>query len=238
MLKTKRERSDTVNKKYMMSEHNAMKNKGNKCYNGNDEPFCVFASKSIAGAVRNYNEDRIAYEVNMKYVKQSNNNVKYAHYFAIFDGHGGSKCADFLKSNFLYTLQKNKSFPSKPAKALIETVAEIEKAFYAKHKPLNLLDAAELSGSCAIVLLLINNTCYCANIGDSRAIYVAKRNKRLYQVNMEHKPNEPSEKERIYKAGGEIYQNKYANVSSSSSASTTCVPWRVVPGKLSVSVVI
>ena len=41
------------------------------CYNDNDneQPFCVFATKSIAGAVRNYNEDRIAYEVNMKYIK-------------------------------------------------------------------------------------------------------------------------------------------------------------------------
>lgn len=249
MLQNKRERSNTSlshkKNKYVICEHNNNHHhKGNNmCYNDNDndneQPFCVFATKSIAGAVRNYNEDRIAYEVNMKYIKCNNNNnsnnkVKYVHYFAIFDGHGGSKCADFLKSNFLYTLQKNQSFPSKPAKALIETVLEIEKAFYTKHKPLNLLDTIELSGSCAIILLLINNICYCANIGDSRAIYVSKRNKQLYQLNIEHKPNEPTEKARIYNAGGSIYQNKY----NTSCNTTSYIPWRVIPGKLSVSVVI
>jgi protein phosphatase PTC2/3 len=58
------------------------------------------------------------------------------------------------------------------------------------------------SGSCAIVILLINNECYVANIGDSRAIMSADSGKKLFLLSRDHRPNEDNEKERIIKNGG------------------------------------
>ena len=45
-----------------------------------------------------------------------------AHFFAIYDGHGGSLCCDFLKDNLHEFLINSPSFPSDPKKALLEAV--------------------------------------------------------------------------------------------------------------------
>jgi hypothetical protein len=59
-----------------------------------------FAVNSHNGCKRNYNEDRASIIVN---VKNPNPEIQrkwpIVSYFAIFDGHSGNKCADFLKEN-------------------------------------------------------------------------------------------------------------------------------------------
>jgi protein phosphatase PTC2/3 len=62
------------------------------------------------------------------------------------------------------------------------------------------------SGSCALVLFIYQDVCYVANLGDSRAILTSENNKKFYQITKDHKPSNPSEQERIIKAGGKIYQ--------------------------------
>lgn len=61
----------------------------------------AFAVCTNQGLVRNYNEDRITTMVNI--VKPMNKyfNEKWPNcsIFGIFDGHGGARCADFLKDN-------------------------------------------------------------------------------------------------------------------------------------------
>lgn len=39
-------------------------------------------------------------------------------FFAIYDGHGGSLCADFLKDNLHQIILQQDSFPTDPAQAL------------------------------------------------------------------------------------------------------------------------
>jgi serine/threonine protein phosphatase PrpC len=39
-------------------------------------------------------------------------------YFAIYDGHGGNLCADFLKDNLHQIIINQESFPIDPAQAL------------------------------------------------------------------------------------------------------------------------
>jgi protein phosphatase 2C family protein 2/3 len=39
-------------------------------------------------------------------------------FFAIYDGHGGSMCADFLKDNLHQIIIQQDCFPSDPKKAL------------------------------------------------------------------------------------------------------------------------
>ena len=97
-------------------------------------------------------------------------------------------------------------FPSEPIKAIEEGFALCEKNFtnlvYLKSE---LLDT---SGSCAIIILVINDTCYIVNLGDSRALYSYNDGKKFYQISRDHKPNDQTEKSRIYLAGGSIYQSK------------------------------
>ena len=64
----------------------------------------------------------------------------------------------------------------------------------------------ERSGSCGIVVLMVGNECYVANVGDSRAIMSADKGKKLFLLSRDHRPNEDYEVQRIVKNGGGIYQ--------------------------------
>ena len=61
-----------------------------------------YAANTHQGIQRNYNEDRVSIILNM--TKPANKNLlgkewPKCSFFAIYDGHGGSLCADFLKDN-------------------------------------------------------------------------------------------------------------------------------------------
>ena len=61
------------------------------------------------------------------------------------------------------------------------------------------------SGSCAIVILIIDDMCYCANTGDSRAVLSANGGKTVYSLSEDHKPTEENEMDRILNSNGRIY---------------------------------
>ena len=97
------------------------------------------------------------------------------------------------------------------------------------------------SGSSAIVILIINDTCYIANLGDSRALYSCDSGKKFYQISRDHKPNDPIEKNRIYKAGGNIYKTKTNHIEQTifngkeNMERMVKLPYRINPGRLAVS---
>lgn len=82
---------------------------------------------------------------------------------------------------------------------------------YAMGKNAEVLDR---SGSCAVVSLIVgkinivilDNICYIANVGDSRAVLSLDGGKDVIQLTNDHKPNDPLEKKRIIEAGGKVYQ--------------------------------
>jgi len=61
------------------------------------------------------------------------------------------------------------------------------------------------SGSCCLVVLIVNDKLFCANVGDSRA--VLKEKKETVVLTNDHKPSEEDERKRIVKNGGQIYQS-------------------------------
>lgn len=67
---------------------------------------------------------------------------------------------------------------------------------------------SDRSGSCAVVLMIIENKAFIANVGDSRAIMSAENGKLLYELTKDHKPNEPLERKRIEENGGKVYQSQ------------------------------
>jgi serine/threonine protein phosphatase PrpC len=80
----------------------------------------------------------------------------------------------------------------------------------------------DCSGSCAIVMLVIEKECYIANLGDSRGLMSLNEMSRFYTLTNDHKPEENDEKKRIESNGGKIWKQGFN-------------PYRVIPGGLSVS---
>ena len=187
----------------------------------NDDVIKGYAQNSSMGNIRDYNEDTItATKIIL------NNEKENFYFFGVYDGHGGSGCSTYLKNN-LHNFIKNFSKES-----FKEAISEAEEK-YLKYESLD--EKGELkdqSGSCGIMAIIQKNKCIIANVGDSRLV-VYKKNS-VFFATEDHKPGSKTEKERITKAGGQIYQTPslfplYQN------GKEIEIPWRVLPGRLSVS---
>ena len=116
-------------------------------------------------------------------------------FFAIYDGHGGNECSDYLKDHLHLIILNQSSFPDDPAQALTTGCLEAERRFLDKaDKKAPVYDR---SGSCAIVVLIVGKEIYSANVGDSRAIMSADSGKKLFLLSRDHRPSESYEVERI-----------------------------------------
>lgn len=114
-------------------------------------------------------------------------------FFGIYDGHGGSLCADFLRDN-LHTFVINEiCFPENPVKAIESGFAKAEEAFMKKIYNPETNTLKDKSGSCAIVILIIQDICYCANVGDSRAVLSSDSGKNVIPLSFDHKPGDDKE---------------------------------------------
>lgn len=75
--------------------------------------------------------------------------------FGVFDGHGGSKCSNYLKDNFFNALLSRKEFLEDVTLALKHCFVTVDEAFLklADHPDLSAVDR---SGSCALVALIVS----------------------------------------------------------------------------------
>ena len=183
-----------------------------------------FASKTHRGLLKPTNEDRITIALELEKPPYREHEVwPKCSLFAIFDGHRGPECSQFLKDNFNNFLVNDFSFPTNPRLSLKNAFQEAETKFLT-----TACESENYSGSCALVLLFIGKFCYCANLGDSRAI--ACSGSRIVPFSKDHKPSNPEEKERIEKAGGKIYRNDFMQ---NGKVRLGC--FRVNPGGLAIS---
>lgn len=88
----------------------------------------------------------------------------------MYDGHGGSGCANFLKEKLHLFVTKESCFPQYPEVALKRGFEAAEKEFIEQCQSRTDKGLLDKSGSCALVVLIVGNNCYVANVGDSRAI--------------------------------------------------------------------
>ena len=160
-----------------------------------------YAVNTNEGINRNYNEDRVSIILNI-----NKNGVK-SFFFAIYDGHGGNNCCDFLNEHLHEYILNSKKFPSHPKQAIMDGIKLAEKNFLAKVKS-NYTNTSELdrSGSCLILALFVGDECYVANVGDSRAIMSANSGRSLCSLSRDHKPTDEKEQLRIIQSGGKIYR--------------------------------
>lgn len=103
----------------------------------------------------------------------------------------------------LFQIIEDSNFPHNPQEAIIEGFARAEQEFMDKNEVQN---GNEMSGSCALVCLVIDNAVYIANVGDSRAVLSKHKGREAAAITMDHKPNMVGEKRRILANGGNVYK--------------------------------
>lgn len=193
-----------------------------------------YAASTDQGIVREYNEDRVAVILN---VARPENVAEGAwprcSFFGVYDGHGGSACAEFLRDKLHAFVLQSPHFPANPQAALLAGFEQAEKEFlqWALSDP----SKPDISGSCALVVLVVGELCYVANLGDSRAVASLNSGARIKALSQDMKPSLDSEQARISKAGGRIYQSVFEAIDSQTKEiSVLYGPLRVLPGRLNV----
>ena len=200
-----------------------------------------YGANTYQGLVRNYNEDRVSIIINMN--KPKNFNKKYwpkTSFFGIYDGHGGSKCADFLRDSLHKLIFSDEHYPENVSEAIKNGFLKAENEFLNKFAldPNNNMNIIDRSGSCAIVVIIVDTKIYIANVGDSRGILSLNKGNKYIVITEDHKPDHEKEKNRIIKSGGQVYQTQTPINGAENEALNGQIllgPYRVLPGRLSVS---
>ena len=201
----------------------------------------AYGANTYQGLVRNYNEDRVSIIINMN--KPQNYNKQYwpkTSFFGIYDGHGGSKCADFLRDSLHKLIFNDENYPENVSEAIKNGFLKAENEFLNNFAldPSNNLNIMDRSGSCAVIIVIVDTKIYIANVGDSRGVLSLNNGNQYIVVTEDHKPSNEKEKNRIIQSGGQVYQTQTPITGAENDVLNGQIllgPYRVLPGRLSVS---
>ncbi|KZV31683.1 hypothetical protein F511_00487 [Dorcoceras hygrometricum] len=115
--------------------------------------------------------------------------------FGVFDGHGGSRAAEYVKTNLFNNLIGHPKFISDIKSAIADAYRHTDSEFLKSENNQN-RDA----GSTASTAILVGDRLLVANVGDSRAVICRAGN--AIAVSRDHKPDRTDERQRIEDAGG------------------------------------
>ena len=146
------------------------------------------------------------------------------------DGHGSNEVAEFVRDTFPVYLKESEAFKSKDyEKALTEACVKVDdflrspegiptllkytNAYSAsKELPQKIRNNSlnEEVGCTACIVLITQDRIICANLGDSRCVLGYEEGEKIVAkpLSTDHKPNLPSEKQRIEKEGGFVEDNR------------------------------
>lgn len=166
--------------------------------------------------------------------------------FGIFDGHSGTACSNYLKTNLQSLISKERDvFYGASNDKVCEAICRVFLAadssfadyFFSANRKHGDRSSVVLPtpGSTACIGILNKDMLYVANVGDSRAVLGRVNNADLsvfhVDLSKDHKPSRTSETMRILSAGGSVQ----ASHISSNKCLVSVGPLRVWPGGLSVS---
>ena len=138
----------------------------------------------------------------------SNFGVKNCSMFAVYDGHGGADCCNFLKEN-LHTYVLNTLTPSDLKASIKQSCNKLDGDFMKKCRDERGFDT---SGSCGLALIIIgrrsslDNNLVFVNVGDSRAVLSKGEGAEVQICTYDHKPQFFGEMQRVFKNGGQLYR--------------------------------
>ncbi|KAM9811608.1 integrin-linked kinase-associated serine/threonine phosphatase 2C isoform 2-T3 [Syngnathus typhle] len=153
--------------------------------------------------------------------------ISGASYFAVFDGHGGTRASRFAAEHLHHILAKN--FPRVESenldklikKCLVDTFRQTDEDFLkiaSSQKP------AWKDGSTATCMLVLDDVVYVANLGDSKAVMCRmeeeegeapegrQRRPTTLALSREHNPIIYEERMRIQRAGGTVREGRVLGV--------------------------
>lgn len=186
----------------------------------------AYAVNSFAG--RHHNEDRLSIIINIQCPAGIDENIWPASsFYGLYDGHSGKACSEYLKKNLVEFILKDRNFPRHTKKAIFSAFIQADKEFLEFAK-----ENGDMSGSCAIVIMIIGDKCFVANTGDSRAVISLSQGKVITNISADHKPGDTHEYNRIIEAGGKVYNNYMVN---DRGENVNFGPHLISPGKLKVS---
>ncbi len=155
--------------------------------------------------------------------------------FGVFDGHGGCEVAHYVENHFVEMLKKNENFTKGDyAKALTETFVNLDMRMISEAGKKELItiskkhgsmsagsysDGAELceqAGCTACVAIITKTHVYVANAGDTRTVIAS--NGKAKDLSVDHKPDLPTEKRRVTRAGGYVEDGRVNGVIAISRA--------------------
>ncbi|CAG7905164.1 unnamed protein product [Brassica rapa] len=134
-------------------------------------------------------------------------------FYAVFDGHGGSEAATYVKQNAIRLFFEDEKFPQ---------TSEVNNSVYVEEVRSSLRNAflqADLalaedcsisssSGTTALAALISGRLLMVANAGDCRAVLCRKG--RAIEMSHDHRPINLLERRRVEKSGG-VFEDGYLN---------------------------
>ena len=143
-------------------------------------------------------------------IKDLSENVRY---FAVYDGHGtkGLQAAEGLKTEIRKRLYNDKKIISN-FKDINKVESYFKNLYKGIQKKLAGTNEYDLSGTCSISVLLVDNKMFVINLGDSRCVLGQRKggdDKKLgekigIEMSIDQKPMREDEKLRIQEKGGEV----------------------------------
>ncbi|KAG6575027.1 putative protein phosphatase 2C 35, partial [Cucurbita argyrosperma subsp. sororia] len=125
-----------------------------------------------------------------------------AHFFGVFDGHGqfGMQCSNFVKDKLIEKLCNDPKLLDNPVQAY-------NSAFLCTNDELHTSEIDDsMSGTTAITVLVVGDTLYVANVGDSRAVIAVKEGNRVLAKDLsnDQTPFRKDEYERVRLCGARV----------------------------------
>ncbi len=133
------------------------------------------------------------------YVRMDQNRFPF---YAVFDGHGGVKCAQHVKSSFIKTFEK---WLNEPSIAFPDETLRLYNAFNLACADVDRIFGHENVGSTAVMCLVVGEELWVANLGDSRAILVTPDS--IEQLSEDQRAEMPQHRELIEGRGGKVSSN-------------------------------
>ncbi len=117
--------------------------------------------------------------------------------FGVFDGHGGSRAAEYVKKHLFDNLLKHPKFIDDTKLAIAEAYKQTDQDYLKTE-----ISQSRDAGSTASTAVLVGDRLLVANVGDSRAVIC--RGGEAVALSTDHKPNRTDERQRIEDAGGVV----------------------------------
>ncbi|KAL8171332.1 hypothetical protein V2J09_023136, partial [Rumex salicifolius] len=135
-------------------------------------------------------------------IKTQINGNPNVHLFGVFDGHGqfGTQCSNFVKERLVELLSGEPMLLDDPVRAY-------NNAFIATNEELHNSEIDDtMSGTTAITVLVVGDTLYVANVGDSRAVIGIKDGSEVVakDLSIDQTPFRKDEYERVKLCGARI----------------------------------